>query len=174
MFLPEGYGRVVPSHSIYPSKVIYLAGPITGQSYEDAKNGWRSWFALRMMSHGHIRCASPMRMKDHLEGIKSLEPEGYEGNVNLTDTDAGITTRDHNDVRTADLVVACFLGADRVSIGTCVEFGWADAYRVPVIMVAEEDNIHRKHPILRRIAGFVTDDLGMAVNLSQSILTPQV
>jgi len=77
-------------------------------------------------------------------------------------------------------MVACFLGAkQRASIGTAVEFGWADIYRKPIIMVIEEangagqDNIHL-HAMLTELAGYRVPTLEEAAHLVTHLLTPGV
>jgi hypothetical protein len=85
-------------------------------------------------------------------------------------TDRGITTRDRADCMGADLVVFNMLGATRVSMGTMVEFGWADAARVPSVLIMEkEGNIH-DYPMVREIAGFRVDNLEDAIAISEIVL----
>jgi hypothetical protein len=43
----------------------------------------------------------------------------------------GITTRDYNDCKRCDILVANFLGADKISIGTVMEIAWAKAFPNP-------------------------------------------
>ena len=177
----------------YPHKSVYLAGPITGLTYGDARHGWREEFAAMMPTH--IISLSPMRGKDFLMGEKNLkgDPDMYP--TNPLARPSGILARDRNDVRTCDVVVACFLGAmNHPSIGTAVEFGWADAYRKPLVMVVEDDptksylkdgmtmqkintnetrNIHL-HAFLTEIAGYRTNNLEEAAQIVKCLLTPGV
>ena len=180
----------------HQTKTVYLAGPITGLTYGNARHGWRKEFAL--MLSPHIIPLSPMRGKDTLMGINEMQgdPDMYPSNALCAPS--GIIARDHNDVRTCDVVVACFLGAkDKASIGTAVEFGWADAYRKPLIMVVEDDpnlpitdadgittsltgaglvkerNIHL-HAFLTEIAGYRTNNLEEAAQIVKCLLTPGV
>lgn len=81
----------------------------------------------------------------------------------------GITTRDRNDVMSCDCVLAYLKGAEKVSIGTAVEFGWADAFRKPVVMVIDEDDIHN-HPMLSTIAGFIIETLDEALHITLALL----
>jgi nucleoside 2-deoxyribosyltransferase len=123
----------------FPDKSIYLAGPITGQSYNNARHGWRKTFAdiLAARELNHIHCFSPMREKEFLEKDQCIGGEADYQSLHGFGTPQGILTRDHNDVRNCDVMIGCFLGAEKVSIGTCVEFGFAHSYRKPVIMVME-------------------------------------
>lgn len=178
----------------YPSKTVYLAGPITGLTYSDARHGWREHFAE--MLPPHILPLSPMRGKDALMDVKEMmgNPDMYPSNALCCPS--GIVARDRNDIKNCDVVVACFLGAtDHPSIGTAVEFGWADAYRKPLVMVVEDDlnlptvdedgistlvvnhgterNIHL-HAFLTEIAGFRMNNLEEAAQIVRCLLTPGV
>ena len=106
---------------------IYLAGPICGLTYEGAQN-WRDYFSGKI--DPRIDCFSPLRGKEYLTIRGPLEGSYDEFPLS---TDRGITVRDRNDCMGSDLVLFNMLGAQRVSIGTMVEFGWADAARVPSI-----------------------------------------
>ncbi len=165
---------------IFPSKTVYLAGPITGLSYSEARNTWRHEIASLLPEH--IFPLSPMRNKDFLEDQSVLAGDPNMYPEHSLATPSGIVTRDRNDVRNCDAVVACFLGAmDRVSIGTCLEFGWADAFRKPIVMVIEDGpavaggdvNIHL-HAFLTEIAGYRVPTLEEAAHLVTHLLTPGV
>ena len=178
----------------YPTKTVYLAGPITGLTYGEARHGWREEFALMLLEH--IVPLSPMRGKDFLMGERNLKGDPNMYPTNPLARPSGILARDRNDVRTCDVVVACFLGAmDHPSLGTAVEFGWADAYRKPLVMVIEDDltvphvdkdghtvqlinsnekpNIHL-HAFLTEIAGYRTNNLEEAAQIVKCLLTPGV
>ena len=175
-------------------KSVYLAGPITGLTYGNARHGWRDEFALMLPEH--IVPLSPMRGKDALMGVEEMQgdPDMYSDNALCASP--GIIARDRNDIKNCDVMVACFLGAmDHPSIGTAVEFGWADAYRKPVVMVIENDpsvpytdkdgithsminpietrNIHL-HAFLTEIAGYRTNNLEEAAQIVKCLLTPGV
>lgn len=142
----------------FQKRKIYLAGPITGWTYNDARYGWRKEFADLLAHRGadHIECYSPMREKEFLEKDQCIGGEADYESLHGFGTPHGILTRDHNDVRNCDAMVACFLGATKASIGTCVEFGFAWSYRKPIIMVMEPE---------RRI---VTETRMTTVDLSMS------
>lgn len=135
---------------------MYLAGPITGLTYDHGQD-WRELVSSLMPE---VQTLSPLRGKEYLRAHGVLESSYLE--VHPLSTAKGITARDRNDVKTSHLVFANFLGAERVSIGTMIELGWADAFRVPVVAVMEEDNVHR-HAMAEQIAGWVVDDIDTAV-----------
>lgn len=170
---------------LFPPRKVYLAGPITGLSYDDARYGWRGDF--QKLLPDHIHCHSPMRAKDFLLDQHCLvgDPTMYPDHAIATPS--GIVTRDRNDIRReCDAVVANFLGATKASIGTAIEFGWADAYGIPIVMVIEEggkiatgvdvyegDNPHW-HAMLTELAGYRVPTLEEAAHIVTHLLTPGV
>lgn len=178
---------------------IYLAGPITGCDYNSARYGWRKNFVdiidliQAERGTGHIQCYSPMREKEFLEKDQCIGAEVNYESLHGFGTPQGILTRDHNDVKECDAMIACFLGATRVSIGTCVEVGFAHAYRKPLILVMETDragvepaskegfrsdykfvkNPH-DHVFLRACAGYTVPTLKHAAEIAYSLLTPSL
>ena len=149
-------------------RLVYLAGPISGLAYKEARFGWRHAFAEMMPDY--IECLSPMRQTNDLSAKRKLDIAGYVGNP--LHTPAGITTRDHNDVKMCDAMVACFLESDGTrSLGTAVEFGWADVYRKPIVVIGKADDDHIKHGMLARIRGFHTEDLEEGAQIIISLLS---
>lgn len=133
---------------------IYLAGAISGLTYEDGQN-WRDYASIQL-SLRSMEGYSPLRAKGYLKS-KGIISQGYEDTP--LSSDHGITTRDRWDVQTADAVLFNLVGAKIVSIGTMIEYGWADARRLPIITIIEDkDNIH-DHPMLRDITGFRVNNL---------------
>lgn len=152
---------------------VYLAGPITGLTY-DQGNDWRDVVRLDLEDVGIIGW-SPLRSKQFLREIGVLDSAGtpdsaYIG-LNPLSEPKGITTRDRFDTMRSDLVLMNLLGAERISIGTMIEAGWADAARVPLVVVMEEDNIHR-HAMLNEVAGFIVPTLEEAVAVVKAVLIP--
>ena len=152
-----------------PVKTVYLAGPITGLSYQDARGGWRGEFVSLLPEH--ILCVSPMRGKECLSNEKILQGHAKMYDDNILANASGIVSSDRYDVMNCDAVVANFLGASIVSIGTCIEFGWADAFRKPIIMLHDENDLH-DHAMLNEMAGYVTDDIAAAAAALTRLLTP--
>jgi nucleoside 2-deoxyribosyltransferase len=145
---------------------VYLAGPISGLTYGGAEN-WRIQFSAAVDQR--IACFSPLRSKDFLTQHGVIEGS-YP--YNPLSTDQGITARDRNDCTTADLVLFNLLGADRISVGTMIELGWADANRIPAVLVMEPNGNPHDHPMVRQTTQFRVDNLGDAVKLVNTILLP--
>jgi nucleoside 2-deoxyribosyltransferase len=148
------------------SRHVYLAGPITGLTYDEGQD-WREKVATEF-DRWRVSTRSPLRGKSYLRDQGKLAATDY-GHIHPLSGDHGIVTRDRNDTITASLVFANLLGAERVSSGTCIELGWADAARVPSIVVMEEGNLHDTH-MVRGVAGYVMRSLEPAVDLALTIL----
>lgn len=148
---------------------VYLAGPISGLTYDGAQD-WREHVGNKLnTADTGIIGYSPLRAKQYLREYGVIE-QSYEATP--LSTDKGITARDRNDVKTSDVVLFNFLGASRISIGTCIELGWADAYRIPMVLVIEKENNPHDHPIARDVCGFRTGSLDEAVQIVKRILLP--
>lgn len=150
--------------------LVYLGGPISGLNYAGATD-WRAFATQRLLeAHPQHRIygVSPMRAKEYLSKERTIG-HSYEDTV-LSGAKA-ITTRDRMDCQRADLVLINLLGSTRVSIGTMIEVGWADAFRVPIVLAIEPENLHQ-HPMLAQCAGFVVSTLEQAVDTAAAILLP--
>ena len=147
-------------------KTVYLAGPITGLGYAAATR-WREQAKLALAPN--IACYSPLRGKEHLYAETVIRGD-YPGHA-LTSA-AGITARDRLDCTTCDLLLVNLLGATQVSVGTCIELGWADAHRTPIVLVMEPDGNPHEHPIVSALAPFRAATLDEALALIRAILLP--
>lgn len=146
-------------------KTVYLAGPITGCSYGEATD-WRDGVAAVLAPHG-IKGLSPMRGKEYLRNETNI---GHSYEDTLLSSGKSIIARDRNDSTTSDLLVVNLLGASRVSIGTMVELGWADAHRVPVVLVMEKSGNVHDHRFVTELAGWHVDNLDDAVRVVLAVL----
>jgi len=117
---------------------IYLAGPIAGQTYKGAVE-WREEYAAQLHQLGHT-AVSPMRGKEHLKRVRKFTTEGYEQHP--VSSQKGVYGRDCFDVRTCDVLFARLLGADQVSIGTCMEIQRAHDHGKYILVLMEPNNIH--------------------------------
>ena len=157
-------------------KRVYLAGPITGLSYDETMD-WREYAKVELDKYG-IDGFSPMRAKAFLSKEKSVADSYEQSKIAVTteqkalSSDIGITTRDRMDVMVSDLVLVNLLEAKTVSIGTMIELGWADMNRTPVVLVMEDSgNIH-EHGILRAISGLRVNTLEAGLTLIKATLLP--
>ena len=142
---------------------VYLAGPITGLSYNGSTE-WRDAVAQQLAPR--IVAVSPMRGKEYLSHLTDIggTPAECEAFGNVMSTPKGITARDQWDTTSCDAVLMNLLAAQKVSIGTMIEAGWASQARVPLILVTEPGNIH-EHAILHELAGWIVPTLDEAVHI---------
>lgn len=146
---------------------VYLAGPITGTSYDDCTD-WRESVSniLEDSTDQKIVCYSPMRGKEFLKDEENVE-DCYE--LSAIASSRGIITRDYNDCKTSDLILVNLLNAKRVSIGTVMEIAWAKAFQIPVICVIDIGNPH-SHSFIDECVGFKVDNLQDAMYIAKVVL----
>ena len=148
-------------------RLVFLSGPVTGNAY-DSTLSWREEVAKALPSD--IVAVSPMRGKDYLKEETQVA-DAYE-EYPLSSA-AGITCRDHNDVKRCDMLFVNFLGAEKVSIGSVMEIAWAHAYQKPIVIVAEEDNINM-HAFVRQVAAFKVRTIEEGINVTRHVLSNEV
>jgi hypothetical protein len=148
-------------------QTVYLCGPITGMPLQEAV-GWRR--AATEALAGTARVIDPTlyspdttRRSDSAATRALTEERLLRGRRTVA--------RDQADVRRSDLVLACFLGARSVSIGSVGEMFWADAMGKPIVFVREEENVHN-HDMLNAIAGWVFTDLDAAIGQVRRLIHP--
>ena len=154
------------------NKCVYLAGPISGLTYHEAA-GWRNAITTELAEFG-IKCLAPLRAAVHLRTHQGLLTDceilpGCEGAVKSMSTPRGVVTRDRFDATRCDVLLVNLLGAKKISIGTCVEIGWANANDIPIILVIEPGNCH-DHAFIGESANFITASLSDAVYIVKAIL----
>lgn len=140
--------------------LVYLCGPISGLDYKGAVS-WREEFG-KHLSPG-IQTLSPMRGKGYLTNEKYLAERGYDKHV--MSSAKGITVRDRFDTMRADIIVANFLGAERVSIGSMIELGWADSLRIPIVAIMEKEGNAHDHGMVNEIVGFQVQTVEEAAHI---------
>ena len=135
----------------------YLAGPISGVSWESAVS-WRRLAAEELSRHG-IEAIDPLRHTEVLAGettLRSAYPEW------LWTQERAIVHRSLYDVRRSQVVLANVLGARERSVGTIAEIAVAYEHHIPVVLVVREGNPH-DHPFLKEMATVVTGALDEAI-----------
>jgi nucleoside 2-deoxyribosyltransferase len=153
------------------SKNIYLAGPITGLHFNSTVN-WRREFA-NMMDGLDVECFSPMRGKDHLHLLDTIE-HSYPDDILACQR--AIMTRDRHDCTKATIIVMNLLreatASNKPSLGTVMELGWADLSRIPVVAIMDKENSPYDHPMILEAIGFRVETLEQAVQTAKIILFP--
>ena len=148
---------------------VYLAGPITGQTYgESVKWRYETSDNFDKYTGGKIIGYSPMRGKAYNSPEDKAQPSFDDSTIHSI---TGINIRDFNDVKTSDAILVNFLECkDVISIGTVMEIAWARAFQIPVVIVMQKDNIHQ-HGLLT-YGVIVVDTLEDGVNAIIQILLP--
>ena len=153
------------------SKYVYLAGPISGCSYNGCTE-WRDGATAVLRQNGIIGL-SPMRAKDYLAGLESISSDGKDyAHMSVLSLPRGVTTRDRYDTQRSNVVLMNLLGTTKVSIGSMIELGWADSARVPVVLVMEESGNVHEHMMVSEVIGYRVTTIQDAIHVCKSILTP--
>ncbi len=146
---------------------VYMCGPMTGLTLDEAVALRKP--AMEALAECGVECLSPLRGKNLAPDLRAdvIKAKGYES---VLVTDKAIVSRDRNDVLRCDVVLADFRGAGRVSIGSCVEFGWADAFRKPIVTVMDKDGNPHDHGFIHQLSTYVVHDMDEAVQLVITLL----
>jgi hypothetical protein len=143
---------------------VYLVGPITGLSYQGATD-WREYAKNFLSNHG-IAGLNPLRGKDYLKGEKDIADK-YD--LHVMSTSRGIMTRDYFDCMNAGVILANFIGAEKVSIGSAMEIAWGYNNHTPVIVCMEDGNPH-DHSMIREATGYRVTSLEEGLHIATAIL----
>lgn len=133
---------------------VYLAGPMTAAS--DLEQEWRLE-AKRVLEFDGVQALLPYKMQSYQD----------EYHIDAYEAEFVLTYRDFVSCTECDVVIANFKGAQDVSIGTCIELGWASAKDKIIITVlpAGERNPHANHPMIESVTTIRCDSLGQAVRI---------
>ena len=148
------------------SMYIYLCGPITGIS-PDKSTDWRNYVSDALKPD--ILTIDPTRDNpDHVKRYK--EDSSTEEDLWRFIHGKGVVARDRMDVLRCEIVLANFLGAKDISIGSVGEIFWADAFRKPVIIVREKQGNPHDHGMINSIASWIFQDLEEAIEKIKVLL----
>lgn len=156
---PSGAGR-----SLRPAKgAVYLAGPVTGLTYTQARYGWRKYVAQRLLPG--IAPLSPMRHEHAtFSEIAAEDPEFFRQRAKA------IFNKDMLDIRRSDVVLVNLLGTTQCAKGSLVEIGAAWALGKFIVVVVEPGTLH-DYPFVTEPAGAVVTSLDDAIDMINSLLS---
>lgn len=150
--------------------LVYLAGPITGLTYDGASD-WREHAKTVLEQGGGTLALSPLRGKEFLRSIGVITGTGEEyQHLSVLSTGRGITTRDRFDATRCDVLLVNLLGAKQVSIGTVMEIAWADAKRIPIVCAMEDKGNPHEHLMVSEALGFRVPTLPDALKVVHAVL----
>jgi hypothetical protein len=148
---------------------VYLAGPIAGLTYAGCTD-WRDYVRLKLSLSG-IRALSPLRGKEGLKSLSMISGSGEEyAHRGPLYTARGIMTRDRFDATRCAVLFVNLLGAEQVSIGTCMEIAWADACRTPIVCVIEKEGNPHEHIMIDQAIGFRVETLDAGIAVTREVL----
>jgi len=137
---------------------VYCVHPISGMSADQVFNYYDN---IRKTLEECYNVLIPMFGKSSLRTELEFRAEGYTDNP-LT-TNHAIFGRDRWMVEQADVIYANLLGTKRVSIGSMMELAWASMMNKHVVLVMEEENVHR-HAFVLEAADIVYDNVEDALD----------
>jgi nucleoside 2-deoxyribosyltransferase len=146
---------------------IYLAGPITGKSFEEVMNRYRE--KTSVLTDFGYDVLSPMTAKGGLSGARTFLSTGYKGPVA---NDHSIFERDRWMVTQADVVLADLSNATSVSIGTTMELAWASYLNKHTIVIMQPGDVH-DHAFIKQSADVILPDLDAAYDYLKELILSQ-
>jgi nucleoside 2-deoxyribosyltransferase len=147
---------------------IYLAGPITGKSFDEVMNRYKE--KTSVLTDFGYDVLSPMTAKGGLKGVTTFLSTGYGGPVA---NDHSIFERDRWMVTQADVVLADLSNATAVSIGTTMELAWASMLDKHTVLVMGEGNAH-DHAFVKEAADVRFADLESAYDYLRELSLSQM
>lgn len=117
---------------------IYCVHPISGESADSVFKYYED--TQQLLTNVGYDVFIPMFGKSNLRTELEFKSHDYRSPLS---TNHAIYGRDKWMVNQSDIIYANFLGAKRVSIGSMFELAWASLLNKQVIIVMEQDNIHR-------------------------------
>lgn len=136
---------------------IYLAHPITGLKSDEV---FSYYDGISNCLKDYHTVFSPMTGKDYLR-TESVMQKNYEDYP--ISRGHAIFERDMWMVSTADIILFDFTGADKVSIGCCMEMAWAAKLGKHSVVVMGDGNPH-DHRFMREAADIVFTTMDEALN----------
>ena len=124
--------------------IVYLAGPISGKSYEEAVENFEP--KISVLKGMGYEVYYPFLEREYLRNERTLRAEGYENPVS---TNRAIFSRDRWMLARADIILADLLSATEVSIGTMFELAWAKELGLHTIVLVPEGKHVHNHAFVR-------------------------
>jgi nucleoside 2-deoxyribosyltransferase len=147
---------------------IYLAGPITGKSFDEVMSRYREKTSL-LVDFGY-EVLSPMTAKGGLKGENAFVSTGYSGPVA---NDHSIFGRDRWMVTQADVVLVDLSNAVTVSIGATMELAWASYLNKHTVLVMQHGNVH-DHAFVKEAADVRFGDMEEAYDYLRELSLSQM
>jgi nucleoside 2-deoxyribosyltransferase len=145
---------------------VYLAGPISGLSYDEASNRIKRVRYELERDLGNVLVLHPLTAKGYLRNELNLAPNGYKYPPS---TDHAIVERDMWMVKQADIVLCNLCGAKTISIGSVAELAWAHMLGKHTVVAMEPENLHQ-HAFVLQMADVVFPQEKEAIQYCQNLI----
>jgi hypothetical protein len=136
----------------------YLSGPVTDTSLSELSN-WRSDFARSLGPRWDV--FDPTRGPVVTQRLSTVSNAPI--NPGYKEFARDMVGRNRATISNCDLLVANFLGAREISLGSVGEVFWADAYRKQILVIRESQGNRHDHLIMNELATWIVDSLPEAV-----------
>lgn len=146
----------------------YLAGPISGLSFEECM-AWRIYIKTQLQPR--IIGINPLRAKSYLKDTTNIK-DSYE-DLSLSSS-RGLTTRDYFDCNRADIIIVNLLNTEKISIGTCMEIAWGKMLQKPIILIIEPNGNPHDHAMIRESINYRVTTIDEAIHIAKCILLPDI
>ena len=145
---------------------IYLSGPISGSSRDDIA-GWRQRVAGMLPQQ--VEVYDPAA--SFYDAALSYEaPEGPSAALVRLMHGRLVVDRNKHIIQSSDVVLANFLYSEHASIGSIGELFWANAFRIPIVIVREQSGNVHDHAMLNAIASIVASSLEEGCDAALNVL----
>ena len=135
---------------------VYRGGPITGLTHVEV-TAWRNEVGMKLLAKG-IQPVDPMR-----DTPRPLGGGAYDDDPKWLNLNFDPYGRDRSDIEGSDVILFNFLGAERVSIGSLWELGYASAGGQYIVVVMRPGNYH-DHYFVKKAAAVVVGSLDEAID----------
>ena len=139
------------------SGTVYLFGPVTGLTFEQAES-WRK-LATKILKPYGIKCIDPLRSLKFLKGDGPISGTGREYADDLSKP-AAVIMQNLRAVEVCDILVGNLQGATRVSVGSVAELSWSFIKHKMVMSMVDDyegnphDHMHVNHFIHVKVKTF--------------------
>jgi nucleoside 2-deoxyribosyltransferase len=147
---------------------IYLAGPMSGLTWQEAL-GWRRTCEAELSRYW--RLINPVRSQSEPSSETDIIPHSTQLDKDYKDlhhTATGITAQDEFFIDQSDWILANFLNAREVSIGSVWELGYGWRGGKKILSVIEPGSCH-DHGFIRRRSHVFTPNLDEAIEFFKAI-----
>lgn len=133
---------------------VYLGGPITGLTFDEARR-WRLHAAALLEQRG-ITSLDPLRGKEELGRTDRPLSSWFDGGLEAV-------SRDLEDIRFCNVVLLNFQDCNVASIGTCAEMGYAFSSGMNEVVVVRNTDLY-DHVFVDYMADKTFDNLEHALD----------